>query len=378
MLPETRLELTYPANGMGKENGDAGATTAANAAGGETMSSEDLAFLQTLEAEETAGRSAETNDSESGSPQGETAEEADGQDADEADDAASAVAEDEADASEGDDGTEDGEDAEDGEEPEFKGRVQKRISKLVAQRKQLEAERDELKAEVDRYKSGAPQPTGPWNPLDADPDYAASSKAEQSARSEYQSARALLKRLDRQPDDAVAVIAKAFKRENLTEDQARDLLEDYAETQQERLTDAKAKRVARETEIRNSNAQAAKIWQSEAEADMPWIKNQDDPRQKHLVALKKAHPWVEQIPAGAWILAVAAHKLAVMDARARQARKAPRTTDERRIVPTTGRTTGGIRPVPPKSKALAAAAKRHEENPSDESLTEYLGAVVGG
>ena len=374
---------------MANEKGNAAATTPA-AGGDGANDSEDLAFLNVLEAEEAAGRTAEsTNDSQgstTGSPGGDTTTEEDDGAEDDVDaeldeDSASGDTDTAAEDTEGEEG--DGEECEEAEDEsgEFKGRVQKRINKLTAKVKTLAERNAELEDELKSLRDGAPPTQGPWDPLAGDQDYAQSRKTEEQAHAEYKGARQLLRNLDRTPDKVLELVAKAFKVEDPTPDQARDLLEDYAERQQERLTEAKTKRAAREAELRQVNAQAGQVWQREAEADMPWLKNPDDNRQKHVKAILKAHPWVKQVPAGAWIVAAAAHKLAVMEARSRAAQKAPRNTSggERRIVPTNGRTTAANARTPARGeKRYAEAAKRHLENPDDDALIELLDAAVGG
>lgn len=361
---------------MGKENGDATAVT--DAGGDGQTESDDLGLLEALEAEDAAGRPAkETNDlsqeSGSGSPDGEgateTGDEASGDE--EQDGESAATSEDDAESE--DEGDEEGE-----EEP--KSRVEKRIARLVAERNEVRKERDDLKAEVERYRSGSPQPAGPWDPMAADPEYSQARETETKAQAEYKGARNLLRVLSREPEKALEVVAKAFKVENPTEDQARDLLEDYAETQQERLTDAKSKRVAKETTIRQEYEQAGRVWNTEADADMPWLANTKDPRHKHMESIRKAHPWVAKIPAGRWLIAVAAHKLHTLELRQKNAGKAKpaAASAERRIVPGSGRSTGNTaRPSNPQARNIQAAAKRHQETPDDDSLSEYLNAVAG-
>lgn len=367
---------------MANDNGDAAAITPAVGGDG-SNDSEDLAFLKVLESEEAAGRTAESKQdsqgSETGSPGGEkaTGEDDGGEDEDDV-----ALALDEG-AAAGDDDTAAEDEEREGEgdegEPEFKGRVQKRINKLTAKAKALQERNAELEEELKGLRAGAPPTHGPWDPMGADQDYADARKSEDQAQAEYKGARQLLRNLARTPEKVLEVVGKAFKIDSPTEDQARDLLEDYAERQQERLTDVKAKRVAREAELRQVNAQAGQIWQREAETDMPWLKNAEDGRQKHIRAILKAHPWVKEIPAGQWLVAAAAHKLAVMEARQRAAQKAPRNTSERRIVPTTGRAPAQNARAPVRGeRRFADAAKRHLENPDDDALSELLDAAVGG
>lgn len=329
---------------------------------------DDLALLQALESEETSGRSEDTTndltqESRTGSPEGEGAEE----DAEAGDDTGGE-----------EEGAEDkGEDDE--EEAQPQGRAEKRIAKLIAERNDTRKERDELKAELERVKSGSPQPEGPWDPLSADPEFGAARAAEQKSLAEYRSARDLLRVLDRDPNKALETVAKVFKLENPTEDQARDILEAYRDRHEDLMSEAKAKRIAKETEIRQVNEQAARVWKAEAEADMPWVVNEEDPRQKHLKTILKTHPWITKIPAGHWVAAAAAAKLRQLEVRQQKAAAAKRGgTPERRIVPGAGRTTSTpMKPPGGKQQRLAAAAKRHQEDPSEDSLSEYLGAVAG-
>lgn len=350
-------------------------STAGSAEGSE---SDDLALLQALESEESAGGSAEqTNNSQessAGSPDGDSAEE-DGEDTGE-------DGEENVEAGVGEDGEKDEDEDEDSDEEqaeEPKGRAEKRIAKLIAERGDLRKERDELKAEVERFKSGAPAASGPWDPLAADPDYAQARDLETKSQAEYRSARALLKLLDREPDKALSTVAEAFKlkAEDMTPEKAQDLLEDYMERHEERMTEAKGKRIAREQAIRADNEQAAKMWGTEAEGDMPWLKNPADPRHRHVKAILKTHPWVERIPAGRWLAAAAASKLRNIELREQKAKQKP-GTQEKRILPGAGRSTvPSSRPPVKGAQRLALAAKRHQEDPSEESLTEYLGAALG-
>jgi hypothetical protein len=329
---------------------------------------------QTTQAQDTAGadspRDAHANAT---SPQGEDPKAPPAADEDDAED--DTDTEDDAETDQDDpDEIEAESDEETDEQERPKSRLERRIPKLVAERNQLRKELAELK------RSGANQGGIPQDFLLNDPEYKRLHDAETAIQTVLAGTRKLRLQLDNDPDEGLKEFGRILKITNPDLDEAKAWVDEFYEEQRGRMGVAIAERVARRSELQRERVAQRVAWMKEVDLDMPWVGNRKDPRQRYRAAILKEYPFLEHIPGGPWIAAVAAHKMAKMENRGKSTgTQAPAGTQqkERRVLPSgnVGTSQAIRQPIGDRNRRLSDAMKRHTENPDDAALSEFLDVV---
>lgn len=160
----------------------------------------------------------------------------------------------------------------DGEAEEPKTVPYRRLAKEIAKRKALEERLEALEAKAE---AKAPEATQPEAGTD-DPEVAPHRKVEQAAAAEIKAVSDLRALLKTDPAAVAEQIRRLDPRVGDDVDSMRDWLSDYSDAQRDRLSDAKAKRLAAEQAVtqrrQQMEAQARSEAQQQVDAVAPWVK----------------------------------------------------------------------------------------------------------
>lgn len=148
----------------------------------------------------------------------------------------------------------------------------RRLAKEIAKRKALEERLEALEAKAEAKTPESPQPAaGPEDP-ELKPHREKAAKAE----AELQAARDLKALLKTDPEAVAAQIRKVAPRVGADEESLREWLNDYADTQRDKLAEAKATLAATEQAVTQKRQQQAAQARAEAQQQVdsvaPWVK----------------------------------------------------------------------------------------------------------
>jgi len=277
------------------------------------------------------------------------------------------------------------------EEGETKGlspRVQKRIDKLTAKNARLADELTELRKQVETLGKGASKPAEATASADV-PEYlredakVISTLQEQGkAQRELEAAQRLKRQLRDDPDKVIELLNKNGQQVSTAED-AMDVLDEYVQTQRERLSESRVAIGARRQEVEAQREVTRKSMDALAQSRAPWLADEEDPRAVQVTQLLKNYPRLAQDPAARFIaVAVVKEMAAIKAAEAVKARgtgkPAPKPGSNGVRAAATGGT-GRTTAVPPKAATgRAATLQRLVESPSEDSLAAALEAELGG
>lgn len=294
---------------------------------------------------------AEADDlSQSQSPQTAEAQEADG---------SPEAGGDEVDADAGDEADDDG------SEP---SRVQKRINKLVARLKSAEEKAARVEAELSKLKSGTPEA-----PAGEDAELKPLLDSQRTYQNEIQLATNLRAKLSQSPEEVAAVVRKVANLPNYDPETLRDFLNDYIADAKGALGKTEGQIAERKGKREQEAAQRRERVLSMANAEMPWLKDDADPRTGRFRELMQ-DPVVRSSPDAAFFVAAGLERLFQIEARAKVQKPASAAPTARPTVrpPSTGR--GAPAKVEPKSKLDVA---RQELGKGDRAgLLAYAKAAV--
>lgn len=369
-----------------------GVADAANTAladeGGQSTSETDL--IRSLESEDAAQdpegeQSSETNnhqgsDRTSGSPgvDDDDQDEGEGEDGEEASGESEASEEGSEEGEDGEGADGEGEEGEETEEEEAGSpRFQKRINKLTAQLKAARAQAEEFKAKLD----AGPAATGPWDPFISDKDYRAHGEAETKSKAEVELMRRMRRELkdDAKREKAREFLIKGFGLQDPTDEDLLDRIEDHETHHRELGLKAGTNREARAAQLRTQLAADKAAWNGETLRRYPWLRDTKDKRHSFIKEVRKAHPWVDDLPFGGLVLAYLSQVRNEIEAREKAGGKnggggAPART----VRPGTGNPAPTRRrPSGDREARLQEADRRFRANPTDESALEsYLDAAA--
>jgi hypothetical protein len=277
------------------------------------------------------------------------------------------------------------------EEGETKGlspRVQKRIDKLTAKNARLAEELSELRKQVETLGKGTAKPADATTSAEV-PEYlredakVISTLQEQGkAQRELEAAQRLKRQLRDDPDKVIELLNKSGQQVATAEDAA-DVLDEYVQTQRERLSESRVAIGARRQEVEAQREATRKSMDALAQSRAPWLADEEDPRAVQVTQLLKNYPRLAQDPAARFIAVAVVKELgAIKAAEAIKARAtgkpAPKPgSNGARAVSTGG--TGRAAAVPGRpANARASTMQRLVENPTEDSLAAALEAELGG
>lgn len=160
----------------------------------------------------------------------------------------------------------------DGEAEEPKTVPYRRLAKEIAKRKALEERLEALEAKAEAKAPEAPESEAGTD----DPEVAPHRKVEQAAAAEIKAVSDLRALLKTDPAAVAEQIRRLDPRVGDDVDSMRDWLSDYSDAQRDRLSDAKAKRLAAEQAVtqrrQQMEAQARSEAQQQVDAVAPWVK----------------------------------------------------------------------------------------------------------
>jgi hypothetical protein len=263
-------------------------------------------------------------------------------------------------------------------------RVQKRIDKLTAKNARLKEELESLRKQVEANTSKpdgvAPNTSELPEFLRDDPKVVSVLQEQQKAQREVEAAQRLKRQLREDADSVIQLLNKNGQRVSSVEDAA-DLLDEYVQTQRERVSEGRVAIAGRRQEIEAQREASRKSLDALAQTRAPWLSDEDDPRTEQVQQLLKNYPRLAQDPAARFIaVAVVKEMTAIRAAEALQKQKSKPGAKSVVIAPRsaaaggTGRS-AAVAPKPMNSKA--AAMQRLVENPSEDSLAAALDAELG-
>lgn len=262
-------------------------------------------------------------------------------------------------------------------------RVQKRIDKLTAKNARLKEENEELRKQLELKPSKTEGATPASSELPEflrdDPKVVSVLQEQHKAQRELEAAQRLKRQLREEPDRVLELLNKGGQRVSTAEDAA-DLLDDYVQTQRERLSESRVALGARRQEVEAQRQAHRAQMDALATNRAPWLSDDEDPRTVQVEQLLKANPRLAAEPAARFIAVAVVKEMAAMKAADALRKQKPKTTAATATVPRTAATAGNSRPaaVAPKSGGTKAAAlQRLVENPSEDSLAEALEAELG-
>ena len=247
-------------------------------------------------------------------------------------------------------------------------RVQKRINKLTAKAKSAEEKAARLEAELAKLKSGSPEA-----PVGEDAELKPLLDAQRTYQGEIQLATELRAKLSQSPEEVAAVIRKVANLPNYDPETLRDFLNDYIADAKLSLGKTEGKISVRKEKREQEAGQRRERVLSMANAEMPWLKDESDPRTERFRELMQ-DPVVRSSPDAAFFVACGLERLAQMEARSKVQKPAAAAPAARQTVrpPSPGR--GAPAKVEAKSKLDVA---RQELGKGDRAgLLAYARAAV--
>jgi hypothetical protein len=333
----------FLAEALGLEPSGESSVSADGEAGGEQDLSQTSTSEGSPETGDAAGEESSAEEPESGSEEGE--------------------------ASEGD-GSEDS-DAAEAEQPKGLQGMQKRIDKLTARLKAAEAE-------LEQVRGGKPAvvPKG-LDPVESDPEVVTATESLAKVSADLEGVKRLKAMLRSDPKRVEDVLRKFMPElPSYDPETMKESLDEISGSLRESAAQHRATAESRRRVVTQEVAQRRERVLNLTTAEMPWIKNDDDPRYERYVAAMR-DPFVASRPDASFFVAAGIEKLVAIEARQRQ--KAAKPSVASKPAPAKVRPAAAGVAAPPKAKVQdrqANAAARFLESPSEDSLLEALEAEL--